>query len=187
MGKTRKGQRSSSSGATIAQGIAHGQNTEVPSAETFRSPRPAAQRPDWHSGRQSLRFRFPRNLSFVLRPAGTEPDEVVDYLKLFITTQPMDFDSLLQESVRSEIPDFRGRALGKLLHDVLAGGSAMRSVVSQLAPLHEWATEIRGRSHRASAKVRLSSCFQLGFSNISTSVAARTPSPNLLRVWSGGS
>lgn len=80
-----------------------------------------------------------------VRSDGTEPDEVVDYLKLFITTQPMDFGPLLQESVRTVIPEFRGSdtALGKLLSDVLAGGPAVRSVVSQLTPLHDWATELR--------------------------------------------
>lgn len=80
----------------------------------YPPPGPSGRLAPQRSGRigiregQSLRFRFPRDLPFALRPDGTEPDEVVDYLKLFPTTQPMDFGALRQESVRSGIPDFRG-------------------------------------------------------------------------------
>lgn len=95
-----------------------------------------------------LRFRFPKDLSFALLPNGNKPDEVVDYLKLFITTQPMDFNTLLQDEVRSA-GRFRGEvsagsdtALGKLLNDILTGGPAVRSVEGGLPPIQDWATKM---------------------------------------------
>jgi hypothetical protein len=96
-----------------------------------------------HEG-QPLRFHFPRDLSFIFRADGSTPDDVVDYLKLFITTQPMDLGPLLQEGVRAGSLAFRGSdtILGKLLNDVLAGGPAVRSIEGQLPPQHDWATRM---------------------------------------------
>lgn len=103
-----------------------------------------------HPG-QSLIVRFPKDLSFALDAEGNAPQAVTDYLKLIVSTQPLDVRSLLQSAVshgqhrgqRAQGVPPTATILGRLLADILAGQSTVRSLDVEMPAAEDWSTEIR--------------------------------------------
>ncbi|MCY2991033.1 MAG: caspase family protein [Planctomycetota bacterium] len=107
---------------------------------------------------EELELVFPDNFPFVADPAEQTPAEGTEHLKLFVTTAPADFSSLLQAGVRDAAKDARATAnpLEQLLEFAMVGGGTRELKPVKRPPAEQWTTVTRSFSLRRKApKIRL--------------------------------
>ncbi|WP_412069607.1 caspase family protein [Rubrivirga sp. IMCC43871] len=81
----------------------------------------------------NIRLDFPPGFPFVREPFEGEPDEGLETLKVFVTTQPTDFSALNQERLRGGPLGGPGSTLSALLQRTFRG-EPMRAIVIEEVP-----------------------------------------------------
>src|SRR5262249_2482132 len=95
---------------------------------------------------QALTLRFPKDLALTEDDKGQPVQEVPDYMKLLVTTQPLDARALLQSAltpgISSKAAVHRGarspHELAKLLNSALSGTAATRTLEMERQPAEDW-------------------------------------------------